>query len=259
MRLHCERWGQADKPTLVCVHGVTGHGARFARIAREYLSANFAVLAPDLRGHGHSGWEPPWGLETHLDDLLETVPADAQLWVGHSFGGRLVLELAARFPERVGRALLLDPALWLPPPVALREAEALRADVGFASLEQAVDARLASGFDHGATRPVMEEDFRAHLERAADGSFAFRYCRSAAIAVYGELARTPPLGPLEVPVRIARAAQSPVCPPELIDAVRESAGGLLSDVELPGGHTPMWDAPAETAACIEAFMAEGRG
>lgn len=258
MRLHCETWGEGDRPSLVCVHGLTAHGARFAPIAHEPLCAQFQIVAPDLRGHGHSGWEPPWGLGEHLDDLLETVPASARLWVGHSFGGRLVLELAARHPERVERALLLDPALWLPPPIALREAEALRAELGFASLEQAVDARLASGADHGATAALLEQDFRAHLETGSDGALHFRFCQSAAIAGYGDLARSPPLEPLTVPVQIARATRSPVCPPELIEAVRESVGPLLSDVELPGGHTPMWDAPAETARCIAAFMGSSR-
>ena len=60
MRLHLHEWGSADAPPVVCLHGVTSHGARFAHLA-ERLSG-FRVLAPDLRGHGRSGWEPPWRL-----------------------------------------------------------------------------------------------------------------------------------------------------------------------------------------------------
>ena len=98
---------------------------------------------------------------------------------------------------------------------------------------------------------------REHLAGSDDGRLRFRFSRAAAIAVYGELARTPPLEPLAVPVRVARALESPVCPPELVEALAGSAGELLSVVELPGGHTVMWDAPAETAAVIEAFLGGG--
>ena len=106
MRLHLHEWGCADAPPVVCLHGVTSHGARFAHLA-ERLSG-FRVLAPDLRGHGRSGWEPPWRLETHVEDVLETAAAvrvDTAAWIGHSFGGRVLLELAARCPECIERVV----------------------------------------------------------------------------------------------------------------------------------------------------------
>src|SRR5215475_5028183 len=106
MTLHVHAWGDESLPPLVCVHGVTSHGARFAPVA-ERLAWRFHVLAPDLRGHGRSSWEPPWTLEQHVEDLLETVPDEALRWVGHSLGGRIVLELTVRHPGRVDRAMLL--------------------------------------------------------------------------------------------------------------------------------------------------------
>lgn len=68
------------------------------------------------------------------------------------------------------------------------------------------------------------------------------------------MARTPPLVALERPVRVAHARESPVCPVELVEAYRESAGELLSSVELPGGHTVMWDALEETADAVIGFL-----
>src|SRR6266508_1727343 len=121
MTLHVHDWGAPDAPPLLCLHGVTSWGGRFRRLAEERLDA-FHVFAPDLRGHGVSEWEPPWNLGTHIGDLIETLDAlhlDRVDVVGHSFGGRLALELAARWPERVHRLVLPDPAVWVPPPVAL--------------------------------------------------------------------------------------------------------------------------------------------
>src|SRR3954468_2330664 len=137
MRLHLEEWGDPTRPTLVCVHGITAHGRRFERLARDRLTRRFHVFAPDLRGPRRPGAEPPWSTEQHLEDLLETAPQDARLWVGHSFGGRLVLELAARHPERIDRGVLLDPAIWVPPQHALELAEETCRDRSYASIEEA--------------------------------------------------------------------------------------------------------------------------
>ena len=99
MRLHLHEWGQANAPLLVCLHGVTSHGGRFRRLA-ELLATRYHVLAPDLRGHGLSEREPPWDADTQLADVLDTVAETTPaVWLGHSFGGRVVAELAASRPE----------------------------------------------------------------------------------------------------------------------------------------------------------------
>ena len=74
MILHTHEWGDATAPPLVCLHGVTAHGERFRRLALERWT-RFRVVAPDLRGHGRSGYEPPWGFETHVADIVETIDA----------------------------------------------------------------------------------------------------------------------------------------------------------------------------------------
>src|SRR5919206_3669132 len=126
MLLQLHEWGESAAPPVVCVHGVNAHGRRFRKLAEERLAERYRVLAPDLRGHGSSEWEPPWTIATHMHDLLETLDdagvRDAD-WIGHSFGGRLVLELAAAAPDRVHRAVLLDPAIQVLPHVALNSAE----------------------------------------------------------------------------------------------------------------------------------------
>ena len=127
MLLHVHEWGDPAAPPVVCLHGVTGHGERFRRLAEERWTGR-RVIAPDLRGHGRSGWEPPWTVPTHVDDLVETTAAlgvERADWVGHSWGGRLVLELAARAsgaraPRRAARPG--DPAVARPVAVSRRDA-----------------------------------------------------------------------------------------------------------------------------------------
>ena len=75
MELNLHEWGDPAAPPVVCLHGVNAHGRRFRKLAEERLARRYRVLAPDLRGHGTSGWEPPWTFATHAHDVLETLDA----------------------------------------------------------------------------------------------------------------------------------------------------------------------------------------
>lgn len=252
--MHVYEWGEPSGPPVLCLHGVTSHGARFRRLATDYLGG-YRVAAVDLRGHGHSDWDPPWDLEAHVGDVRDTLDAlglSRVDVVGHSFGGRLALELAARIPERVGRLVLLDPAVWVPPPVALERAEGHRHDESFADLNEAIEARLAIGTTL-TRRDFLAEELPEHLEPGPDGRLRYRYSRSAVIAAYGEMAKAPPLEDVHAPVLLIRAAESDVLPDVLFEAV---LAGLPSadSVTVPGGHIVFWEAFGETGEAVRAFL-----
>jgi len=257
MRLHVHDWGAADAPPLVCLHGVTSWGGRFRRLAEQRLGA-FHVFAPDLRGHGVSDWEPPWNLGAHTDDLVDTLDAlhlgrvDV---VGHSFGGRLALELAARRPERVGRLVLLDPAVWVPPPIAFERAELARADESYASVDAAIDAKVAA--DPLANRDLVAAELRQHLQLGNDMRWRPRYARSAVVAAYGEMAKPPPLDRVQARTLLVRGRDSEVVPEPLVDVVLETMSSCEL-VTVPGGHIVMWDAFEETADAVLAFLEDSR-
>ena len=260
MELHLHEWGDSSAPPVVCVHGVNAHGRRFRRLAEERLAGRFRVVAPDLRGHGSSEWEPPWTIATHAHDLLETLDAAGvkrAKWVGHSFGGRLVLELAALAPERIERAAMLDPAIQLLPHVSFDFAELERAERVFDSPEDAIAARLETGAP--TPREFLEEEMREHLVQHADGRYRFRYCQSAVVSMYGELC-TPPPPPetLRVPTLILHAGQFGLVRGEQLDTYRAVLADLVEVVEVPGGHIVYWDAYEETAAAVERFLQNPR-
>ncbi|HET7574050.1 MAG TPA: alpha/beta fold hydrolase, partial [Solirubrobacterales bacterium] len=72
MLLHARDTGPGEAATVVCVHGLAQHGGIFEDLARALARDGHRVLSVDLRGHGASGYEPPWNVQTHVDDLLET-------------------------------------------------------------------------------------------------------------------------------------------------------------------------------------------
>jgi lipase len=257
MRLHVHEWGAAGAPPVVCLHGVSAHGRRYRKLAEERLARHFRVVAPDLRGHGRSDWAPPWGLETHLGDLLETMDSlgiDRAAWVGHSFGGRLVLELAAHAPERIECAVLLDPAIQILPHVGLDFAQEAAKDHMFATADEAIDARLSAGAP--SPRAFLDEEAREHLLPGPDGRLRWRFARAAVAAGYGELCREPPPPRVlaGVPTLLVHAAQFGLVRDEQLEEYEAALGDSLELVGVPGGHVVFWDSYEETADAVEKFL-----
>ena len=190
MKLALHEWGDEGAPRVVCLHGVRNHGRHFARLAAEL--SDHHVVAVDLLGHGHSPWEPPWDIDAHIDAIVETVGARASILIGHSFGGRLAFELAARAPKLVPKLVLLDPVIVIPGHVALAAAENARIDKSYVSFDELIERRYDESQLHFAPRELVVEDLASHAEVGDDGRLRYRYCQSAVVAAYGEMASQPP-------------------------------------------------------------------
>ncbi len=111
LRIYYEVAGQG-KP-VVLLHGWGGRVESF-RPVFDFLRPRFKVYALDLPGFGRSD-EPPvaWGVgdyATVLADFLAGLGIEKAAVVAHSFGGRVALALAAHFPDRIDRLVLIDSA-----------------------------------------------------------------------------------------------------------------------------------------------------
>ena len=255
MKLALHEWGDAGAPRIVCLHGVRNHGRHFAPLAARLSGCH--VLAPDLLGHGHSSWEPPWDIEAHVDAIVETVGARESILVGHSFGGRLAFELAARAPKLVPKLVLLDPVIVIPGHVALAAAENARLDKSYVSFDELIERRYDESQLHFAPRELVMEDLASHVETGDDGRVRYRCCQSTVVAAYGEMASAPPrFTDVRVPTLLVLGERSYLPYEHLLDAHRAALGDLLEVVVVPGGHSVTWDALDETSAAIAAFLGQ---
>ncbi|WP_406286704.1 alpha/beta fold hydrolase [Embleya sp. NBC_00896] len=130
MKLHVHERGAGDKVALL-IHGVMSDHGTWHAVEDALVAKGYRVLACDLRGHGLSarGAYSPGLL---ADDIVENLPADADVAIGHSLGA-LTLSLAIdRLRPR--KAVYCDPAFRLGriPAGAL---EGMKAMVATASLD----------------------------------------------------------------------------------------------------------------------------
>jgi lipase len=252
-RLHVHAWGDEALPAVVCLHGVTGWGGHFAGLAR-HIGATHRVVAPDLLGHGASPCAPPWRINDQLAALDESVDVGPSAWLGHSYGGRIALERAARRPETVDRLVLLDPVVALPAHVARWAGENALADRRYDSFSDAIDRRYDESELHRAPRALVEAELAHHLAERPDG-WRYRYARASVVAAYSEMATpAPAFAELRVPTLLVLGAESYLPYDHLLDEHRDAVGDLLEVVRVPGGHTVLWDAFDETADAILRFL-----
>jgi lipase len=256
MLLKTRTWGEPGAQAVVCVHGVGQHGGVFAELGERLAAAGHRVLAVDLRGHGESGREPPWSIAAHVADLLETLEergVERAAWVGHSFGGRVVAEAAARSPERSDRLILLDPGLEVPIERAMRGAEIDRLDWSFATVDGAVNALLSNDTVVAAPRETVAAYVRADVRKGPDGRFRFSHSPAAAVVAWSEMAQ--PLTEVAKVPTLAVLAEVPLYDTsELVSRYEAILGDLLTVVRVPNGHNLLWESPAETIAAIERFL-----
>lgn len=173
-------------PTLL-LHGWGASSDLFAATMRG-LGDGLDLIAPDFPGFGATEPPPvPWGVGEYVDwtlALLDWLDVERANIVGHSFGGRVAIKLAALHPERVARLVLTDAAgirprrdwryhaqvrafktmralaQWRYTPQPLREwAGAQVAQQG------SPDYKAASGTVRGSFVRVVNEDLRDYLPR----------------------------------------------------------------------------------------------
>ncbi|WP_308282515.1 alpha/beta fold hydrolase [Pseudonocardia nigra] len=250
--LHVHTFGPEDGVPVLALHGVTGHGARW-RVLADALP-EFRFVTVDLRGHGRSPWTPPWHIEQHVSDVLgalDHLGLDRVRLAGHSYGGAIAVHLARTAPERVERLVLLDPAIGMDAQEMLETAEETRADESYPDLG-AAHADRARRWE-GVADALVEAELADHLVTDGD-RWRYRYCRSAAIVAWSEMARpavTPPAGTRTL---LLPAGKANYVHPDWVAACRAELGDDLTVAEIDAGHMLFLERTADVAEQMRAFL-----
>lgn len=109
--LHFQHIG-TEGPTVAFCHGVFGQGRNWMTVAKALATGDgptYQSLLIDMPNHGRSGWTPTLSYHAMADELAEFLEPWAPLAVvGHSMGGKAVMNLAIRYPDLVDRLVVVD-------------------------------------------------------------------------------------------------------------------------------------------------------
>jgi pimeloyl-ACP methyl ester carboxylesterase len=111
LELSVREWPGQGRDFLL-VHGLASNACTWDLVAARLSEAGHHVVAVDQRGHGLSD-KPETGYTfddvcTDLTALIEALSLRMPVVAGQSWGGNVVLELAARWPEVLSGAILVD-------------------------------------------------------------------------------------------------------------------------------------------------------
>lgn len=225
----------AEGPPVVLVHGFVISSRYLVPLMRE-LAPRCPSWAPDLPGFGRS--EKPRraldvaGLADALAAWMEGPGPGRATLVGNSFGCQVIVELAARRPDLVARAVLVGPTMD-PSAGALAQAGRLLLD--------APRERLSMWLLH------VPDYARAGVPRALR-----TYRHALADPVLEKLPR------VAAPTLVVRGERDPIVTPAWAQAVaRALPRGRLAT--LPGAHALNYSRPRPLAEAILRFLPEDAG
>jgi pimeloyl-ACP methyl ester carboxylesterase len=244
VRLHYERFGSGD-PELLFVPGWCCDHTAF-RPQYDHFARSHAVTAVDLRGTGGSD-EPDEGYS--IPELADDVAAfcaavgiEKPVVVGHSLGGMIAVELAARYPALPAGLVLVDPG-----PI-----DPLPATVAFFR----EFAEQLAGPDGETVRRAFVHDMGARDDELASW-IVDHMCvpsqRVAAAVIRGvsEWNGRDPFASCEVPVLLLR---SELGPDSDVLRLRALKPDLEIGITLGAGHFHQLEVPEQVNAMIERFL-----
>jgi pimeloyl-ACP methyl ester carboxylesterase/putative sterol carrier protein len=252
---------------VILLHGLGATNASFLTTLFD-LAPRHRVIAPDLLGHGDTS-KPRARYDAatfarFVVELMDALEIDRAHLVGNSLGGRISLEVAMTHSDRVGKVVLLCPAM------------AFLKRRGFVPFVRALRPELAilpHRLPHRMVVASIRQMFavpdrlpRAWFEAGADEflrvfrSPAARYALYAAMRnVYldeplGESGFWTRLARLERPTLALWGERDPLVPAAFARHVARVAPQIRSEILEACGHVPQFELPAQTHGHLRAFL-----
>ncbi len=102
--------GSTQAPVLIAIHGLFGSLDNLGVVVRQ-LSEHYCVYSLDLPNHGRSAHTDTITLASMAEMIVQwmsDLSIDKAHFLGHSLGGKVAMEIALRYPEKVDKIVVAD-------------------------------------------------------------------------------------------------------------------------------------------------------
>jgi len=162
LKLHYRDYpGAADRPPILCLHGLTRNSRDWAEFAERY-SPRFRVIALEFRGRAGSDYDPvpqrynPLTYAGDVIELLDHLGIAQAIFVGTSLGGLVTMTIAATMSQRICATILNDIGPDVEPSGVERILTYVGNDPRFKSWDEAADA-IAANYGSSFDRYTRED------------------------------------------------------------------------------------------------------
>ncbi len=240
--------------TVLFLHGIGGNRESFADELPR-LAKSWRALAWDMPGYGASPVIAPLTFEAlarAVVAVLDAEGAEQAVLVGHSLGGMIAQETAARFPQRVSGLVLF----------------ATSAAFGGKdeSFKKEFLAQRLAPLDAGKTMPEIAEELTKGLfgpnppeaaRRRAIASMAAIPAASyrAALECIVTFNRLDDLARIACPTLVLAAERDRLAPPRTMERMAARIPGAAYRCIAGAGHLANFEQPAAFAAVLDEFLA----
>ncbi|MEN8767958.1 MAG: alpha/beta fold hydrolase [Candidatus Arcticimaribacter sp.] len=156
--LHSLIIGEGEKDLLI-LHGFLGMGDNWKTHAKHWATQGWRVHLIDQRNHGRSFWSEDFDYDFMAEDLLHYFDAHKLAKVtllGHSMGGKVAMQFACAYPEKVTQLIVADIAPKAYPPHHQQILNGLAAlDFSQISSRKEADQTLSNYVKEAGTRQFL--------------------------------------------------------------------------------------------------------
>ncbi len=258
-------WHQGQQPLLL-LHGLADHALVWSSLG-NYLSTDYHIVAPDMRGHGDSSKpEEDYKFASAIADLealMDNLGWETAHVVAHSWSGKLACIWARENPQRLRSMVLVDPIfVWKMPiflkltfPLLFRVLSSLQGMGPFASYESA-EVKAQQLTQYKEWTPLQKQVFQTGIEQKVDGSWGSKFTIAARDRIFAEVMLVPGL---TVPVATPTLFIQPDKGVNRFDSQLKPYKKYLTNLRLcqiSGNHWPFLSAPDAFNQVVGDFLKE---
>lgn len=253
--------GEGDP--LIVLHGLFGSLDNLGGIARR-LEDGWQIHALDLRNHGNSPHTDEMTYPAMADDVVAYMDArdiEKASILGHSMGGKVAMQVALAYPERVSSVIAADiaPVGYEPRHDSILEGMNSLDLTGVTTRREA-DKQLAAHVEIPGVRQFLLKN----LERIPEAEqtddqhrFRWRLNLPAIDACYANIAAAPQgHGPYDGPVLLIKGGDSPYIQRQHQDTIRSLFPAVELRIIEGTGHWLHAEKPDTFAALCRRFLTQ---